>query len=88
MEKEYKRISCHFYDKLESYASFKKKLMIAYSDEKNKVITAEVEIKTFETKNKSEYLITQKGKRIRLDQIISVEEINKRTNKSTMRTED
>jgi Rho-binding antiterminator len=76
MKEKYKRISCDFYDILEGYATLKKKVLITYF-ENDSEIKEEVEIKTLETKDKSEYLISQLGKRIRLDQIISMTEVEK-----------
>lgn len=74
MEKKYKPIACHFYDELESFAVKRTKLHIIYlEDDEEKEI--EDLIVDFKTKNKEEFMILSSGKQIRLDKIISVEEI-------------
>ena len=74
MEK-YNRINCNFYDQLEIFATFNKELNISYLDEDATVINDTIKIKTLETKNKEEFLITMLGRRIRLDKIVTISEI-------------
>lgn len=74
MEDKYKVISCHLYDKLESFAVKKTKLKISYLEdleEKN----IEDYIVNFKTKNKEEFMILKSGITIRLDNIIKTQEI-------------
>ena len=71
MQEKYKQVNCNFYDQLERYATLKTKLFITYA-QNNSEIREEIEIKTLETQDKSEYLISNLDKRIRLDQIISI----------------
>ena len=73
MKEDYKRVSCDLYDRLESYAAFKKKVNIRYFENETE-IHEEIEIKTLQTQNKAEYLLSQSGKRIRLDKIISIQQ--------------
>ncbi|MFK8105280.1 MAG: hypothetical protein AB8G15_22400 [Saprospiraceae bacterium] len=75
MKSPYQRISCDRYDQFEIYATFKKQLRVQYLGADAKPTTSEFKIKTLETKDKAEYLISDTGLRIRLDQIISVQEI-------------
>ncbi len=72
MKDEYNRVNCNFYDQLEAYGVQNKRLAVIYKDENSKEITETIEIKTLETKEKAEYLITKSGLRIRLDKIVSL----------------
>lgn len=76
MKNEYKRVGCDFYDQLESYATLKKKIAIQYIDSSSSnSVYEEITIKTLETKNKEEFLISTSGLRIRLDKIISLNDL-------------
>ena len=75
MEEKYRRVSCNLYDELESYATLKKQLLVNYFEKEMKIKEEELLIVNLETKDKSEYLVTEKGTRIRLDQIISITEL-------------
>jgi len=70
----YQRVSCGFYDQLESLATLNKQVLIIHLEDEQE-IQDKIHIKTFETKDKKEYLITSLGKRIRLDKIVSILEI-------------
>lgn len=73
-ENNYKRISCDLYDQLEIFATYKTKVRIKYVEPDTTQKEETCIIKTLETKDKSEYLITDKGTRIRLDRIVSMTE--------------
>ncbi len=68
----YKSIDCSYYDQLEAYATLKKKLNLTYYNEKGLIGTRTIQIKTFETKNHEEFLISEDGFRLRLDKIKSL----------------
>ncbi len=72
MQEDYKRVSCDFYDKLEAFATLKKKVEVIYTDKDNIEKKESFLIRTLETKNKSEYLISESGIVIRLDQILKI----------------
>lgn len=73
MEKEkYIPIACQFYDVLESYASRKEEVTIAYFESAKSVKTVKHKIKTLVTRNKEEFLVLPDDKEVRLDQIISI----------------
>lgn len=74
---KYKRIACSYYDVFESYATQKTLLKITYSDKQGLRQELISKIKTLETKNSEEFLITEEGLKIRLDKIILLEkEVN------------
>ena len=75
MEEKYKRVNCNFYDQLEAYGVQNKRLSIIYKDKEGEEVNTEIEIKTLETKEKAEYLITKSDLRIRLDKIVSLKVI-------------
>jgi Rho-binding antiterminator len=72
MEGRYKNIDCGFYDQLEAYATLKKKVMLTFLDEHGVEKNLTTIIKTLETKNKEEFLISTNGDRLRLDKLIRV----------------
>lgn len=71
IKKDYKRVSCNFYDQLELYATLKQTVLVRYKNQEGNEEEQELKIKTFETKNKEEFLISNDGLRLRLDNIIS-----------------
>lgn len=72
----YKPISCTFYDLLLSKTTLKEEVNIVYLESANIFVDAlNVVIKTIITKDKAEYLILDSGKTIRLDHIISLNNI-------------
>jgi Rho-binding antiterminator len=74
MRNDYIPISCAFYDELEAAAVKKIESTIVYKeDEQIKTISALVI--DFKTKNKEEFLILNNLKEIRLDKIISFNNI-------------
>jgi len=73
---DYQRVSCDYYDYLEMYAVQKKPLLLAYNDEHGATVKKHIQIKTLETKNKEEFLISTEGLRLRLDKIISLTPIS------------
>lgn len=73
-DKEYKRVSCDFYDQLEIHASRKSRLKIKFVNEDEETKELKTAIKTLETKNKEEFLVTESGHRLRLDRILGLSE--------------
>lgn len=72
---KYRPISCSFYDLLLSKATLKEEVEIVF---KNKDLVKEIYkgiVKTIETKNKAEYLILETGNTIRLDYIVSLNNV-------------
>lgn len=74
MEK-YIPIACQFYDVLELKASRKEEVEIAFFETPAKVKTVKSVIKDLKTKDKMEYLILLDDTEVRLDQIISVGDV-------------
>jgi len=69
----YKCVSCDFYDQLESWATFSKKLSINYLTKEGIDKSSLIVIKDLVTINKEEFLITDTGEKIRLDLIQLIE---------------
>lgn len=73
MEKEkYTPIACQFYDVLELHASRREEVTIAFFEKGERVKTEVSRIKDIQTKGKEEFLVLENKTKIRLDQIISV----------------
>lgn len=75
-ETGYQRISCDYYDYLEMYAIQKKQLLLQYKNEQDQIAEKQIQIKTLETKNKEEFMISTDGLRLRLDKIIKLTPIS------------
>ena len=77
---EYKRVSCHFYDVLETAAVKKTLSKIVYiEDDKEKEIEQkEIEQKVIDFKiiDKAEYMILDNSQKIRLDKIVLFNNMN------------
>jgi len=72
---EYKRVSCHFYDVLETAAVKKTLSKIVYiEDDKEKEI--EQKVIDFKIIDKAEYMILDNSQKIRLDKIVLFNNIN------------
>jgi len=72
---EYKRVSCHFYDVLETAAVKKILSKIVYiEDDKEKEI--EQKVIDFKIIDKAEYMILDNSQKIRLDKIVLFNNIN------------
>ncbi|MBK8503701.1 MAG: hypothetical protein IPL46_16705 [Saprospiraceae bacterium] len=74
-QEKYIPISCTFYDHLEALATLGKKVKIRYLNEQENETTIEDRIVDFQIIQKVEYLIPADGKMIRLDKLISVDQI-------------
>ena len=74
MGNKYIPISCHFYDELESLAvkKIKSKIVFLEDDLENEIEDFIVDFKNI---NKEEFMILSSGKQIRLDKIISVNDL-------------
>lgn len=71
--KTYKAVGCDFMDQIEILASRGKEVELTYLNEigiAHKTITV---LKTWETKEKEEFLITVDGLRLRLDYVLSID---------------
>lgn len=66
MQKNYKPVSCTLYDTLTEAAVMKRKLRICVQGEPEPI---EISVQDILTKNGEEFLITQDGRSIRLDDI-------------------
>ena len=75
MTKEYKPIACGLYDELELRALRKSKLILSYKDDNNNVISLECVIVDLFSRDKIEYLKTDKGMLIRLYDILDLDGI-------------
>ncbi len=72
MIKGYQPIDCNFHDKLLDRATRKSKVMLEY-DHSNGRQKEEVVFKDVYTKDGEEFLLTENGMKIRLDQIVSID---------------
>lgn len=75
MSNKYKPINCNFYDELEAYATLRKEVLVQYMVGGMMIKTESMIIKDFLTKNGEEFLISTKGTKIRLDNIMAVTEV-------------
>lgn len=75
MNKEYKPIACSLYDELELRALRKTKVKIVFINDKNESETIESIIIDLFSKDKVEYLKTDSGKIIRLDDVVELDGI-------------
>ncbi|MDX1960578.1 MAG: hypothetical protein SFU98_18550 [Leptospiraceae bacterium] len=69
----YEPISCEFYDELEAYSIMKKEVEIFYEDESGNSVSTFGRIKDLFIRDKTEYLVLDTGKEIRLDNLIRVD---------------
>lgn len=75
MNKEYKPIACGLHDELELRALRKSKIELSFTDESNSVQTISCVIADIFSKDKIEYLKTDNGLFIRLDDIVELDGI-------------
>ncbi|HEU4554435.1 MAG TPA: hypothetical protein VFS25_16430 [Chitinophaga sp.] len=73
--KDYTPIDCNYYDRLEAWATTKTVSLIVYRDEAGEQKSLSAKIVDVYTQNKVEYLKTDTGKVIRLDALISVNDV-------------
>lgn len=73
--KDYTPIDCNYYDRLEAWATTKTVSLIVYRDEAGEQKSLSAKIVDVYTQNKVEYLKTDAGKEIRLDALISVNDV-------------
>lgn len=74
MQKDYIPISCSFYDELESAAVKKLNSTIVY-EENFEIKTIKSIVVNFKTKNREEFMILKNKKEIRLDKILSFNDL-------------
>lgn len=70
--KEYKPISCEYYDYIEHYAVKGEVIRIEFMDEYSQISTIKDIILDTLIKDKEEYLILKSGLKIRMDHIVSI----------------
>lgn len=75
MTKEYNPIACGLYDELELRALRKSKIIVSYKNENNVVKSIECLIYDLFSKDKIEYLKTDTELIIRLDDLVTVDNI-------------
>ena len=72
VRKDYRPISCDYYDELTWFSTQKKEVEIVYLDQNALEQRISDQITDLQTKNKEEFLITASGLSIRLDRLVSV----------------
>ena len=75
MDREYKPIACGLYDELELRALRKNKINLVFRNSFNEVEIIDCVIADLFSKNKVEYLKTEDGTIIRLDEVIELDNI-------------
>ncbi len=75
MEKEYKPIACGLYDELELRALRKKTIKLTFQNDQNDNEIIECIIADLFSKDKIEFLKTNDGKIIRLDDVLEIDGI-------------
>ncbi|MBK7379368.1 MAG: hypothetical protein IPJ03_10235 [Ignavibacteriales bacterium] len=75
MKKEYIPIDCGLHDELELRAVRKQKIRLIYFNEKNEIEMNECVITDVYSKDKTEYLKTDFGLTIRLDNLLEMDNI-------------
>ena len=76
MDKEYKPIACGLYDELELRALRKQRISLVYKDDNHVLKTIDCIIMDLFSKDKVEYLKTDAGLIIRLDDLVAVDNIS------------
>ena len=74
-EKAYKPIDCDYYDRLEAWATLKTVCLIVFKDDTGKQQELSARIVDVYTQDKIEYLKTDTGLILRLDALVSVNDI-------------
>ncbi|MGK0388608.1 MAG: Rho-binding antiterminator [Maribacter sp.] len=73
--KEYKAISCTYYDYIEHYATLRQMVNIQYKDEANQLQSIQSIILDTKNNGKAEYIIVKDMEQpIRLDNLVSIED--------------
>jgi Rho-binding antiterminator len=72
---KYIPISCNFYDELEALATLGKSAHIHYLDDDENKVCLEGKIKDFILKEKVEFMVTTNDVLIRLDKLVSVNDL-------------
>jgi len=75
MMETYQPINCDYYDRLEAWATMQTVCSIVFKDEDGRQQTLSAKIEDVYTKDKIEYLRTDTGLIIRLDALLSVNDI-------------
>lgn len=75
MQKPYRPIACGLYDELELRALRKQRITITFQNDKNESETIECIISDLFSKDKTEFLKTDAGRIIRLDDIFELDNI-------------
>ena len=75
MDKQYKPVACGLYDELELRALRKQTVCLVFFNDKNKNETIQCTIIDLFSKDKTEYLKTNEGLVIRLDNVVEMDNI-------------
>ncbi len=75
MNNEYNPIDCGLHDELEVRALRKQKIKLVYFNDKKQIETNECIINDVYSKDKTEFLVTDTGLTIRLDNLLEVDNI-------------
>lgn len=75
METPYRPIDCSYYDRLEAWATLKGSCAIVWMDQDKVKHEVQSRIMDLVIQNHVEYLVVEKGLRIRLDHLISINDI-------------
>jgi Rho-binding antiterminator len=73
--KDYQPIDCDYYDRLEAWATTQADCSIVFNDEQGEQQEISAKIEDVYTKDKIEYLKTNTGTVVRLDALLSVNDI-------------
>ena len=72
----YEPIACHLYDELESAAVTAKECVIQYKNSQQQMVEIEDRIADVIQENKQEFILLKSGVKIRLDQLIKINDVN------------
>jgi transcriptional antiterminator Rof (Rho-off) len=73
VNQSYVPVSCDFIDHIEICATRKKVVELIYHDNSQNEVRLGTRLKTWETKNKMEYLVTTDELRLRLDKVKAID---------------
>ena len=76
MKSDYSPIDCNYYDRLEAWATLKESCTIVWINNDGIKHQVKSKILNFEIRNGAEYLVGEQGLQIRLDQLVSVNNIS------------
>lgn len=71
----YQKVSCDFYDEIETYAALRKKVIITYQKQSEDLVLKSTIKGLKTTKEKEEFLILPDNTMIRLDHVVRILEV-------------